>query len=1432
MLLALAAVVMLSSAVMARSAGVEGVPPGDRGSALQSTAPVTLTPELLRKLHPQLAKQLLATTDGISLPMLPIVVVMRAQPDLNSRSINAATAPLERRAALASELQGTATRSQSGVRAQLAEAQQAGRARQVRPLWINNSIAAQVDRATLVALAARDDVALIKPDRYLQWITFDPSSNEEFQRDTTQSAIDNPRGTLRSQQSAEWNIAQIHADRVWSALNVTGTGVVVANIDTGVDWLHPALQPSYRGYNPKGIPLHLYSWADVTGDGTQYPYDGNGHGTHTMGTMVGSGGIGVAPGAKWIAVRTFNNDGYAYDSWIHAAFQWVLAPNGDPAFAPDIVNNSWGNNDGSSEEFRPDVTLLNQAGIIAVFSNGNNGPKAGTVSSPASYPEAFGVGASDPYDHIAGFSSRGPSPFDVVKPDISAPGINIRSSFPGGVYQELDGTSMAAPHVSGVAALLRSAVPTLTITATGYVLTSTAFRPTTDTYPNNEWGWGRVDAFQAMLAVMQTGVLSGVVTRSDNAQPISWAMLHAASNAGAQLDVSVNEAGAYRADVAAAVYTVTAEAFGFVSETVSGVNVITGAATRRDFALAPLPTGAVIGQITDLTGTALLTGSIDAQDTPVSLTVRGAYTLSLPAGTYELRAQAPRHRSVTSTVTVTAGATTTVNFALPDAPSILLVDSGAWYYKSEINYYRQALNDLGYLYTDWSIRNAATDVPPTTTLRAYDVVIWSSPLDSPGVVNADGALDDYLKQGGRLFISGQDIAYYDSYWFGSRYMTNRLLAYFVADNGPGRQLSGAGIYTGLQASIAGAGGADNQAFPDVIASRAPALTMPAFEYVPDQEGGQTVGLCRPYRASYLSYGFEAITDRALRAEVMSRTLGFFARPPVTQYYQFDHTADPLIGPAGSTVTGTFDLYNFDEVATTTFALNLTGTWNVAISPTLMTLPPCGTGHFTLTADIPAGAPFGVSQPITISAHPIVPLGSSVSTTWIAKSPGSVLLVDDDRWYPVDAAYRSALGANGISYDMWRVPTSWAGPEPATPSAGRLSWYPQVMWFTGYDWYQTITISNEQALADYLARGGRVLISSQNYHSDLWSQELTDFSRRTLGILDRALDLTTTIAQAPHGSLLDGITSMPLKPPYPKYIAALAPQPDAQVIAVGDHGWPIALAHDMGISKTLFLSFGFEGLPPALQPDVMNRFVGYLSWLGRSGVTFDRAAAQPGESVTTTFVMINDGPTVIDQSAFTATLPPSATLLSGDALTWSGSLLPGQALTYTWQLSLTEVSAGEVISFPIELSDADHAVRFTTRARLPIVTPQMAIDLSVSPRTARVYTPVTWTLAAHNFSPITTEAIITADLPFSLTMLTGTLTSSVGVATELSGTIRWQGVVGPQDAVTLTYQVTMPLSVSKRLWYGSAVAAVSDEVWQANAWISSQPYALYLPVFRK
>ncbi|MBO1910834.1 S8 family serine peptidase, partial [Microvirga sp. 3-52] len=254
-------------------------------------------------------------------------------------------------------------------------------------------------------------------------------------------------------------------------------GVVIATIDSGVQWDHPAIKDKYRGYNTEtGEVDHNFNWFDaVTGQTT--PFDDIAHGTHVTGTMVGSetngtNAIGVAPGAKWIAVKAFSADG-GEDADLLEAAEWILAPrdkNGNTRvdMAPDIVNNSWSGGPGLDEWYRDVVTEWRNANIFPLFAAGNTtmfnpgGPES--ISNPANYPESFAVGATNVNNSIANFSLRGPSPYGEIKPDISAPGVNIRSSIPGGKYEGgWNGTSMAAPAVAGVIALLYEVNNSLTI---------------------------------------------------------------------------------------------------------------------------------------------------------------------------------------------------------------------------------------------------------------------------------------------------------------------------------------------------------------------------------------------------------------------------------------------------------------------------------------------------------------------------------------------------------------------------------------------------------------------------------------------------------------------------------------------------------------------------------------------------------------------------------------------------------------------------------------------------------------------------------------------------------------------------------------------------------------------------------------------------------
>lgn len=1371
-----------------------------------SAASVDLPPAIRRKLHPDLIRLLrsASTTDR-----LRVQIVMREQIDLGVKRT---------RAALVADLQAQAARSQAGVLARLDRAVRANRAADVRPLWINNSIAAQIDRDLLGEIAARDDVALIKPDAYRQWI--DPAW-----RSTAIANRLSPTSSPRLPTSVEWGIAKIRADMVWSALNVTGTGVVVANMDTGVDGQHPDLQESYRGYNPKGLPVHWGNWYDATGLPSQYPYDAHGHGTHTLGTIVGGNGLGVAPGAKWIGVRIFDSSGGGLDSWIHAGFQWVLAPGGDPARAPDVMNNSWGTPIGAYGEYQSDVQVLNAAGIIAIFAAGNTGPGAGTIYAPGSYPEAFSVGATDDEDVIAGFSSRGPSPFGPIKPEMVAPGVNVKSTFPGGGYAIGDGTSMATPHVAGVVALMKSAAPGLTIAEARYALTSTAQQSISATYPGNSYGWGRLDAYGAVLAVAHTGSVTGAVIRGDTDAPLGGARILAESVDGRRAETVSAADGTYHLFAGAGVYQLTFSAFGFAPEVRVNIVVMSDTVTHRDAALTPLPIGTLSGKLTDLTGTHALTGVIAIPGAPVSVTVSGSYQLELPQGAHVVQARVDGYRIVTTSVIIEAGQTTVHDFALPDAPSILLVDSGRYYLRSQIGYYRQALDDLGFPYDYWPIRDTLTEVPTTATLRAYEVVIWSSPLDSPGSIGAARALDDYLANGGKLLLSGQDIAYFDGYW-DELYLTRRLLADYVADDAPTRTLTGTRQFEGQSVIIDGPGGADNQLLPDVITSVQPEFTDTAFEYAPGQSGGQTTGLCRSYRGVYLSFGFEAVTERAARTALMERALAVLQRPPQTQAYRFSPLPQMLIGKPGHVLTTSLTLHNLDEVTPATlFQLSVETPWPLAIGPDQFQMTSCSSQIINLSINVPAGVPPDTRGAITITATPIDPPGPSVSATLHVKAPASVLLIEDDVWYRTleEPQYLAALHANGLSVDTYLVPGSWAGPEPPVPSLDQLRAYPLVIWLTGYDSYLPLSLNNELMLEQYVADGGYLLLSGQDY---LTVQGPSAFARQVLGVLAAAYDLTATVASGPADSRFDGFNQLPVSLPYRNYSDALAPAPEADVLLVGQHAWPIAVGRDYGAGRAAFTTVGIEGLPPDRQAAAMRQFTGYLSRLGRSGGVFNTAVASPGERVTLLLTVANDSATDIDRAVFTVTAPAGLTPVSPGALTWQDSLPAGRRVTSTVDFTVT---TSGLITVPIEWADEDRGWRFATHARLAVDRPALAFSIEPSRPIAHSREVITWQVTLRNLGLVEIAPKFSAQLPFELSAISGTLQASSGEATFLTQTIEWAGTVPAGKSISVTYQMTLPKTLTDQMLYSSAAAMLDDELWHAGGRLLNTPWRAYLPI---
>ena len=459
------------------------------------------------------------TADG---SITPCIVLMKDQADVSGAA--QLHSKVEKAALVYQLLSDKAMQTQAGLKS-LLDSRQA----EYRSLYIVNALLVKVNAELLQAIASRPEVAKVLDNAPRQFAV------------PVATAPDIPD----SRSSVEWGIDMINADDVW-ALGYRGQHVVVGGEDTGYEWSHPALKHQYRGYNAEADTVdHNYNWHDaiheINGNNPDSinpcgldvlaPCDDYGHGTHTMGTMVGLDGdnqIGVAPEAEWCGCRNMERGWGAPYTYIEC-FEWFLAPtdlqnqNPDPSKAPHVINNSWGcptveGCDATNFEImNMVVNNLRASGIVVVVSAGNSGSGCGSVDTPAPIFEgSFSVGATAPNDTIAGFSSRGPVSVDGsnrLKPNVSAPGVWVRSSVPGGGYEFSSGTSMAGPHVAGLVALIISANPELAgqVDVIEDIIEQTAVPKTTDQncgeipgseVPNNTYGFGRVDALAAVNAAL------------------------------------------------------------------------------------------------------------------------------------------------------------------------------------------------------------------------------------------------------------------------------------------------------------------------------------------------------------------------------------------------------------------------------------------------------------------------------------------------------------------------------------------------------------------------------------------------------------------------------------------------------------------------------------------------------------------------------------------------------------------------------------------------------------------------------------------------------------------------------------------------------------------------------------------------------------------
>jgi subtilisin family serine protease len=718
-------------------------------------------------------------------------------------------------------------------------------------LWITNAIVVSCDRATLDLLSAREEIDSV-------WL------NSTVKLIQPVDAAYQPGAKKAS--GNEWNIDLVNVAAVWEKYNLRGEGVLLGHIDTGCDGNHPDCKDK------------IYAFRDFISGNNAAPYDDQSHGTHTVGTILGGNAsgkfIGAAPRATIAVAKVFDKNGSAKDDAILKAMQWIMDPDGNPNTpdTPRLVSNSWGSSQ-LSKTYWDVVYNWRAADIYPLFAAGNSGPSPKTVGTPGGFPHSVAVGASTNTDKIASFSSRGPVAWDgvtYIKPDVSAPGENIYSAMPGGKWASKSGTSMATPLVAGVIALLYQAKADLTIDEITQILETTG-KDLGDPGKDNVFGSCRIDAYQAVTRVLNSGALALKVVSPDNNPLVAKVEIND------NIKFETKGDGSAKTTLEAGTYKVKISCFGYISESF-GITIEKDGSYNKTIVMNKAPLSNITGVVCDKVSGLPVAAMVHVVDSPV-LPVQtdpktGKFVISVPAGDYKLKAAAFKYKTEFLTASV-SGAPVIVKFELQALPPVLLVADSSDAAKIA-KYYKTAVESLKLTYTYHDV--SAADAITSDLLIQYPLVIWFTGADSSKTLTeADqSALTAYLNAGGALLLTGQDIGYELK---DKQFYTSMLSAKFIADSAKVKNLasaSGFAEFEGFNAVLDGTDSANNQKYADVISFLSPAKLILNYQAA-DGTGKTGAALAVKtdvYRIVYLGFGFEGINGEAARCDFMKRALNF------------------------------------------------------------------------------------------------------------------------------------------------------------------------------------------------------------------------------------------------------------------------------------------------------------------------------------------------------------------------------------------------------------------------------------------------------------------------------------------------------------------------------------------------------------------------------
>ncbi|MEM3010415.1 MAG: S8 family serine peptidase [Candidatus Bathyarchaeia archaeon] len=689
---------------------------------------------MLPAIQPQFATEALVKLDPNLLELMEnetgpfkVMVKVKWHPNLEPIKFN--------HDAVVAELKAEAAETQAPVITYL---QQKRDAQVLNTFWLCNYILVSAEESTIRELATLTTV-----EKIIMNFEVKLPEGETF-------TYINPAEASPS--STTWNVEKVRAPEVW-ALGLTGEGVKFATTDTGLDITHPDLAGTLFTANPSD-PKYPGGWIEFDSNGNPVwstPHDTYGHGTATYGLIVGDakgpyGAVGVAPGAAGLGMHALTlPGGSGYWPQVLAGLQWCIDPFDEAGnhYPPaKVSSHSWGGT-GYNCYLVEAVENMYWTGHVCVVSIGND--YEGYSSTPGNYYSVIGVGATDVNDYVASFSSGEwvyktdypctmPDwwPDQWIKPEVSAPGVDCICPYPGNQYVYWSGTSFSSPHVAGAAMLMLQGNPSLTPAEIEQALeeTSVWYNRYYPTRPDTRYGWGRIDAYEAVMLVALPQGVRGYVTDASTNAPIYKAKVYCH-----EMDRTAytDENGFYDMRLPAGTYTLTFSKFGYEDQTVAGVEVVANQFTWVNVALTPVPPGYVEGYVYfEPTGIGIPGALVEVLGLPETVQVEtdaeGHYVLAVPPGTYDLEASAVGFKEdIVEDVTVVEGETTIANFYLTQPPVIAVVGD----YPTSPGKVTAFLKDKGYMVDAYTtIASIIPNVPKYQTIIVNYPGYYGAPTTS------------------------------------------------------------------------------------------------------------------------------------------------------------------------------------------------------------------------------------------------------------------------------------------------------------------------------------------------------------------------------------------------------------------------------------------------------------------------------------------------------------------------------------------------------------------------------------------------------------------------------------------------------------------------------------------------------------------------------